>query len=80
MPPQFPVVKYHLLVGTAPQGAGAAEFLPGVSLDIQTNQGLQQVRLPINSPTEFMAVCALIQAPGTLFFDQQLFTLEKVGP
>ena len=83
MPPQFQVVKYQLQISTAPvagQGVPAPEFIPGVILQIQTNQGLQQVRLPINSPAEFMAVCALLQVPGSLLFDQQLFTLEKVGP
>ena len=77
---QFQVLKYTLLVGTAPVGAGAPEFITGVTVDIQTTRGPQQMKLPINGPMEFMAVCALIQAPGALFLDDQLLTLEKVGP
>jgi hypothetical protein len=54
------------------------EFIPRVLLQFQT--GAQLLTLPINSPTEFMALCALIQAPGRLGYDTEQQTVEKIMP
>jgi hypothetical protein len=78
---QFPVIGYQLQVSTVPPqqpGAPPIEFIPRVFIEFQT--GGQALQLPIKSPTEFMAICALIQAPGRLVFDNTQETLEKIMP
>jgi hypothetical protein len=78
---QFQVIGYQLQVSTAPvqqPGAPAAEMIPRVFIQFQPGGQLRQ--LPINNATEFMAICALIQAPGRLIFDNVQETLEKVTP
>lgn len=78
---QLPVISYQLQVSTNPPvmaGQPAPEFIPRILLQVQ---GLPRiVQLPINSPAEFAAACALIQAPGRLFFETEQETLEKVSP
>jgi hypothetical protein len=54
------------------------DMIPRVFIQFQTGGQLPQ--LPINSAAEFMAICALIQAPGRLIFDNVQETLEKVMP
>ena len=81
--PQFPVVGYQLQVSTIPPqtpGAPPVEFIPRVFITIQGSGGLQNRQLPIRSPTEFMALCALIQTPGRLVFESVEETLEKIMP
>src|SRR5262249_40151672 len=78
---QFPVIGYQLQISTAPQtlpNAPAVEFVPRVFLQFQT--GPQPLQLPVKSAAEFMAICALIEAPGRLVYDNVQETLEKVMP
>jgi hypothetical protein len=78
---QFPVIGYQLQVSTAlvqQPGTPAVEMTPRVFIQFQPGGQLRQ--LPINSPAEFMAICALIQAPGRLIFDNVQETLEKIMP
>jgi len=79
--PQYPVIGYTLLVSTTPphqSNMPAVPFRCGVSIQFQPNGPFQP--LPINSPEEFMAVVALVQAPGRLMFEPQGGTLEKIQP
>lgn len=79
--PQFPVIGYQLQISTAPvqqPGAPPVPMIPRVLLQFQTGAQLRQ--LPINDAQEFMAICALIQAPGRLVFDNVQETLEKIMP
>jgi hypothetical protein len=56
----------RVLIQTAtPQGGPA--FIPGVFV---TPQGGREFPLPVNSAEEFMAILALLQVPGPLFFDR----------
>jgi hypothetical protein len=78
---QFPVIGYQLQLSTVPPevpGSLPVEFVTRVFLQFQT--GTQLLQLPVRSPTEFMAICALIQAPGRLVYDNVQGTLEKVMP
>ena len=81
--PQFPVIGYQLQVSTAPPATPNAppiDFVPRVVITIQAANGQQTRQLQINNPAEFMALCAVIQAPGRLVFDLAQETLEKVMP
>lgn len=80
--PQFPVIGYQLQVSTAPPATPGApvDFVPRVFITIQASNGSQVRPLQIKDPAEFMALCALIQAPGRLVFDLAQETLEKVMP
>lgn len=78
---QFPVIGYQLQVSTAPvqqAGGPTVDMIPRVFIQFQTGGQLRP--LPINGAAEFMAICALIQAPGRLIFDNAQETLEKVMP
>ena len=79
---QFPVIGFQLQISTAPPvqppGGPAVDMIPRVFIQFQTGGQFRQ--LPVNSATEFMAICALIQAPGRLIFDTVQETLEKVMP
>jgi hypothetical protein len=81
---QFPVLAYQLQVSTAPpqqqQGVPPPEFIPRVTITVQTGQGPRNVPLPIQSASEFMAICALMQVQGRLVFDDIQETLEKMMP
>jgi len=79
--PQFPVIGYQLQISTAPvvtPGTPTVDMIPRVFIQFQTGGQFRQ--LPINSAEEFMAICALIQAPGRLIFDNVQETLEKLMP
>lgn len=79
--PQLPVAGYALQISTAPppqSGAPPAPFRVGVSIQLQAAGPYQP--LPINGPEEFLAVVALLQAPGRLFYDPAGATLEKLEP
>lgn len=79
--PQFPVIGYALQISTnplLPPGAPPVPFLANVSIQFQP--GGPFTALNINGPDEFMAIVALIQAPGRLMFDPQASTLQKVQP
>jgi hypothetical protein len=80
---QFPVIGFQLQVSTAPQqqpGMPAVEFVPRVFITAQTAQGPRTLQLPIQSASEFMAICGLLQVQGRLVFDDIQATLEKVMP
>ena len=79
--PQFPVIGYALQISTDPRtqpGAPPMPFQPFVSIQLQP--GGQFTALNVNGPDEFMAIVALIQAPGRLMFETQSATLQKVLP
>ena len=81
---QFPVLGYQLLVSTAPPQVQAAvpppEFVPRITITIQTAQGPRNIPLPISSAAEFSAICALMQVQGRLVFEDVQETLEKIMP
>lgn len=77
--PQYPVTGYLLQISTVPPAGNVeVEFIPRVLITVQGSQ--QALQLPIKSPAEFMAVCALIQTPGRLVYVSEQGTLEKVMP
>jgi hypothetical protein len=57
---------YSVFVQTAVPG-GAPPFAYGVRV---TPEGGPPLDLPINSEAEFMAVLAVLQVPGELFYDR----------
>ena len=61
-------------------GSPPPEFIPAVFISPQTARGPQRIPLKVNSPAEFSALCALIQAPGRLVFDDHSETLPKAMP
>jgi hypothetical protein len=67
-PRQFPVIGYALQISIVP------------NVSIQFQPGGPFTALNVNGPDEFMAIVALIQAPGRLLFDPQAATLQKVMP
>ena len=80
--PQFNVLAYVLEVSTAPRqrqaGVAPPEMVPAVTIQVQ---GVNQaIVLPIETTTEFMAICALIQAPGRLVFESDQQRLQKIFP
>jgi hypothetical protein len=81
---QFAVVGYQVMVSTNPPAVpGAPAFVPRVTITIQVGPSPQQVQsvpLPMTNEAEFLALCAMMQLPGRLIFDQQQGTLEKVTP
>lgn len=79
---QFAVISYQLQLSTSPlqQGVVPVEFVPRAFITIQTAQGNRTIQLPIHNAAEFMAICALIQSPGRLVFDDAQETLEKLQP
>lgn len=74
---QFPVLAYKLQVSTAPVPGVAVTFTPRIFIQIPDRPPFQ---LPVNSEAEFMAICALLQVPGRLMFEDGQGTLEKIGP
>jgi hypothetical protein len=76
---QYPVTGYMLQVSTVPPaGPVATDFVPRVVITVQG--GTQPISLPIKNTSEFMAICALLQAPGRLICESEQATLEKIGP
>lgn len=78
---QFPVVSYWLEMSTAPRqrqaGVPPPEMRPAVYIQVP---GTQLFALPIESKEEFLAVCALLQTPGRLVFEQDEQKLLKIMP
>lgn len=78
---QFPVIGYTLEIGTAPRsrkpGVPPPQMVPAVFIQVGGGQPFQ---LQVQSPEEFMAICALIQAPGRLVFDPEEQKMQKVMP
>jgi hypothetical protein len=74
---QFPVLAYKLQVSTAPLPGAAVTFTPRVFIQVPDRAPFQ---LPVNSEAEFMAICALLQVPGRLVFEDGQGTLEKIMP
>ena len=77
--PLLSVTGYILGITTIAQPQpGSAPFLPRVSIQVQPNGPYTELR--VSNVDEFVAIAALIQAPGRLMFDNQLLTLEKISP
>jgi hypothetical protein len=71
-----PISSYRLPVQQP--GTLGVEMIPRVLIQFQPGGQFRQ--LPINSAAEFLAICALIQAPGRLIFENVQETLAKVMP
>jgi len=69
-----PVVGYAITVALNQQVSPAAT----VSLQFQPGGPYQPVTLA--NPSEFLALCAVLVAPGRLFYDQTTTRLEKIEP
>ncbi|HET7535284.1 MAG TPA: hypothetical protein VFJ90_02440 [Candidatus Didemnitutus sp.] len=76
-----PVTGYMLQVSMAPlslQGTPPPPFVAKVF--VQTAAGGIYWQMPINGPDEFTAVCALLQSPGRLLWENDQLTLQKIMP
>jgi hypothetical protein len=81
---QFTVLGYALQISTNPPaevpGTPPPEFIPRVTIVIQTPEGHRSIPLPIKGAAEFMALCAMMQVPGRLLFEDVQGTLDKISP
>jgi hypothetical protein len=71
---QIPVLAYAIGVATNPQ------VNPPARISVQLQAGGPFQPIPINSPSEFLALAAVLATPGRLFFDNQTFLLERIQP
>jgi hypothetical protein len=69
-----PVVGYAIAVALNQQVNPPAR----ISLQFQPGGPYQPVTLA--NPSEFVAIAALLAAPGRLFYDQATSLLEKIEP
>jgi hypothetical protein len=72
--PQIPVFGYAIGVSTNPQ------VNPPARIGLQFEPGGPLKEIPIANPSEFLALAAVIQAPGRLVFQTETSMLEKIQP
>jgi hypothetical protein len=80
---QHAVIGYSVTVSTAVAAGPNAppiDYVPKLFVTAVTGNGMQQIELPMKSKEEFTAICALIQLPGRLVYEETQGTLEKIWP
>jgi hypothetical protein len=75
--PLIPVLSYRIETSAVSGPSASSSGVPSVSILLQRGGSFES--LPIASATEFMSICALIQAPGYLSFDSDQQILQKTS-
>jgi hypothetical protein len=70
----IPVVGYAIAV------ALNQEVTPPARISLQFQPGGPYQPITIANPADFLALAAVIAAPGRLFYDQATSLLEKIEP